>query len=64
MNDFLTDEMLEQAFSEFFNDDPITCYCKACKNEVPAEPDATKGYCENCQGMMFLINPIIEANTL
>jgi Zn finger protein HypA/HybF involved in hydrogenase expression len=64
VNEFLTEEMLEQAMNEFMNDEPITCYCAACHNEVPAEPDASNGYCENCHGAMPLINPVMEAQKL
>ena len=40
------------------------CKCSICKHTIRLEPDADTGYCEHCDKVVTVNNPLIEAGII
>ncbi len=53
-----------EELEEFMNNGSVPCICTECKNEWNLEPDADEGWCEECDKLVKVKNPLIEMGAM
>jgi hypothetical protein len=61
--EFLT-SFSDDDFNDMISSGIAECACVHCFGEMSLEPDAFTGYCERCNKVVSVINPLIDTGLI